>query len=553
MSTSLTSAEVPARTRSPGPATTTQPQLLAIAFLAVVIVAHVPLLLLHGQNLWQKPHYQFFPIVLVGSAFLAWTRLDGIGRLEPGAPWLVYPQVVLVVLMLAVSTIMGSPWLGAVTAVLALAVGFYGIGGRTLLLRMLPAWTMLWLAIPFPNNWDRDLITWLQLFTARWSSVVLDMLGVVHVMEGAVVEVPQKKLLVEEACSGIHSLFASLCCTLFYVFWARVPAIRAIPLLLSALFWVVVANVLRVVIVTVVDTQMGINMTSGLPHEMLSFVVFAFILGLIFSTDRLLMFLIPGKWTTRRATEGAAGRAEILANVPRSWVGAWPVVGVYAMLAAIQFLVFWPGSAEALTIGEMGDNALPKVCLGCEKIEYEMISRDVDSNDEGRYSQHWSYKIGRNTALVSLDYPFQGWHELTVCYRNSGWKLFDRNQRVIRENAAGQEDRQFVEATMEKPIDTHGYLIFGVYDQAGRSMSPVSTEFLRRLMRGAIGFHRLVKLMGGSTRFTDELAGPTYQIQLLVQSFAPLTEFEKEQARGLFRETEQLLRQQIAARQGATP
>src|SRR5436853_413288 len=82
-----------------------------------------------------------------------------------------------------------------------------------------PAWFFLWLLIPPPLNLDQRLVTRLQTFTARQSSRLLDQLGVLHVMQGNVVVIPHKHLLVEEACSGINSLFSMLACTLFFVLW----------------------------------------------------------------------------------------------------------------------------------------------------------------------------------------------------------------------------------------------------------------------------------------------------------------------------------------------
>lgn len=39
----------------------------AVCFVAVVILGHLPLFLLHLRNLWlMRPHYQFFPLLLAG-------------------------------------------------------------------------------------------------------------------------------------------------------------------------------------------------------------------------------------------------------------------------------------------------------------------------------------------------------------------------------------------------------------------------------------------------------------------------------------------------------
>lgn len=517
----------------------------------VVFAAYLPLLWLHGQTLWQKPHYQFFPLVIVGALALAANRWQGMGALNPGAPSIVYPSAILMLLSLTAAALFDSPWVGAVAWLAAILAVLYGIGGATLLYRMLPAWALLWLAIPIPLDYDRKLITALQLFTAKWSSVVLDMLRITHVMQGAVVEVPEKRLLVEEACSGIHSLFATLCCTLFFIFWSRIPLVRGVLLMVSAVFWVIVANVARVVVVTIVDTKLKINVTEGLPHEMVSFIIFAVILGLVFSTDRLLLFLTPRRLV--RSTPDVDHGTTALPDVRKTWLGSYPLAGAFAALALIQFIVFLPSSADALTIPRMAEESLPPKCVGCERTRYEIQERtDQKMVDEGQFSQRWIYQLGRNVAMVSLDYPFHGYHDLSICYRNSGWQVSNPKPITVTDARGAEQTLQEQSMTM---LDLQGYLLFGVYDTTGKSLNPVSDDIRRRLARGMVRFERVLKLLGmkSASQTLAGPTGPTYQIQLLVQSYTPLTEQEKQQAQSLFQQTEAALRQQIESGRGGQP
>jgi exosortase len=45
---------------------------LALGVALVIFAAHVPLLFVHFQQLWLKPHYQLFPLVLAGAFVLVW-------------------------------------------------------------------------------------------------------------------------------------------------------------------------------------------------------------------------------------------------------------------------------------------------------------------------------------------------------------------------------------------------------------------------------------------------------------------------------------------------
>src|SRR5262245_29185799 len=44
------------------------PPLVAAGLLGL---AHLPMLIAHGKQLWMRPHYQFYPLVLAGAALLA--------------------------------------------------------------------------------------------------------------------------------------------------------------------------------------------------------------------------------------------------------------------------------------------------------------------------------------------------------------------------------------------------------------------------------------------------------------------------------------------------
>ena len=70
--------------------------------MTVPLVAHLPLLLTHARALWLRPHYQFFPLVLLGAGILAWQRLRGCGPLRPGRLILSVPLLLGACLLFAV-------------------------------------------------------------------------------------------------------------------------------------------------------------------------------------------------------------------------------------------------------------------------------------------------------------------------------------------------------------------------------------------------------------------------------------------------------------------
>jgi exosortase len=523
----------------PPPGRTAVPHWAVLVPLAVVAAAHLPLLAAHARQLWLRPHYQFFPLVLLGAAVLLRQRLRGLGRLTPGPVWpsaLVFgPAFVL----LAAAEVLDSSWLGTVATLVMLLGAAHALGGRPLLVRALPAWALLWLAVPPPLELDRDLILWLQGLTAQWSSRVLDLLGVWHVMAGNVVEINGRRLLVEEACSGINSLFSVLACTLFFVFLARRPPVRATLLVLAAVAWVLAANVARVAGVAFVTARWGIDLTEGYCHDAFGLALFGLALLLVASTDQLLGFLLaPGPG--RKVADGAprlAPPAPALTPLARSVT--WAFAAAYAALLAAHLALYGfavgggpaTGGAMAAAVETLEAAGLPSEAGGWRRQEFTTEHRNPGSAF-GEFSRIWTYRQGENTCLFSLDYPFPAWHDLTRCYTGQGWAMEGQAVRPGRPGD-GPAAGGFVAVRLTKPGYRSGYLLFGECDRDGRPLEP-----RRGAAYLALDRHRSVLGAwldrGRGAAPAPPPAGPVYQVQLFAESYAPLTPAEEADAEQLF-------------------
>ena len=193
--------------------------------------------------------------------------------------------------MLVLAAFSAWPWLGAAAAMITLLAGTYGIGGARLLRAVLPAWGFVALAMLTPVPMEDWLINHLQTLVTTCASPVLDALGVIHLSEGNVIRITSRPLMVEQACSGVSSLFATIGVTLFYVLWTGRRTGQAVALILTASCWVVLGNIVRVVAVVLAAARWDVDLANGWRHELWGFVIFALVLGLTLSTDRLLQFL----------------------------------------------------------------------------------------------------------------------------------------------------------------------------------------------------------------------------------------------------------------------
>jgi exosortase len=431
--------------------------LLLLLVAAALLAAHLPLLAQHAVQIWLRPHYRFFPLVLVGAGVLAWLRLRGQPASAPGRPWLAGLALTAAWLALAAAVVLSSSWLGAVAALATLAAVTYAVGGVTLCGRLAPSWVLLWLAVPPPLELDRDLILWLQGETTRWSSAVLDLLGVFHLTAGHVVEIDGRRLLVDQACSGVNSLFSVLACTLFLIFLAGRPLLRAALLLAAALVWVLLVNVARVAGVALILARWDVDLSTGWRHDAFGLVLFACAVGLIASTDQLLGFLLaptdpPGQ--PGSSSDDPPTPEPRRGNIP--WIVAL-AAPAYLLLLAGHTLTHGRSESETVVasspagiVDRLEIDLLPERMGPWQRQDFQKQTRDA-GNFFGEHSRTWIYRHGDRTALFSLDYPFPSWHDLTRCYTGQGWRLEEQSLHEAQEVPGG-----FLAARLSKPAYRHG-------------------------------------------------------------------------------------------------
>ena len=566
-----------------------------LATVSVTALAPLPWLALHAQELSRRPHYQLYPLVIPGALALAWHALR---EPAPNVPNGLNPRrssgiALFGLCVLMVGVLFISPWLATVAALINLLAIIDAVGGWRLVRRLLPAWGFLCLALPPPRGPDEKLLLLLQSIATRWSSAVLDGLGVIHVMEGNIIEVVGRKLFVEQACSGINSLFTLVLGTLFIAAWTHSRLSRALLLVVASVGWVLVGNVLRIVTIAAVDSRWHIDLSSGWKHTALGMILFAMMLGLVFSTDRLIRIVVQlvgqevasilafpvrrWKWLSRAEEDrsgapvpvtGLAGDgigkvpfATLLRDglhaVRTSWLGSWPFATVFAFVFCAQISFLWRNQRDFLRSEEtvlksfetLAEGDMPARIGPFQRARFETLHRKDDTS-WGEYSKSWQYAMQGAAASVSLDYTFLGWHELTDCYRGNAWEIEGYDVRYGPEGnvAAGSStERGQAEVRLIHAAQGYGYLIYGLADYDSRPLAPPH----------AMGFvDRLVARLGNWSNPNNNLGVeaplPTYQYQVFLQSQTPPTETEIREARLLFQKARDIFLARGPKRKGGT-
>ncbi|MDA1015973.1 MAG: exosortase U [Planctomycetota bacterium] len=399
--------------------------------------------------------------------------------------------------------------LAAVSALLTSGAWLLKAFGWRQAFAWLPPWMILWILIPPPNSLDIKSINWLQRVTASAASLCLDVFDYDHLMTGVILELPNAKFFVDEACSGVHSLLALVAATCLFIVWAKRPAISAIGLLLAAVWWAGFGNISRIVIITVAYKQWDIDLATGWAHDAVGLVTFAISFGMLLATDRLLFAIfapvddaddnricrvwnrwIAGNWFPLDGLDAADSNDPSLrrTRTPRKFpLTTWCFAFAVAIFGGLQFAVMAlhpeldTGGHEKsyLAIYEQLDaETLPDNANNWKRLKYKVEHRDWD-NTLGKCSQIWNYASEKGQAHVALDYPFVGDHDLSICYSNHGWQVARETRYATTPDGA---DNPYVEVQLKNATGDNAVLFYSLFDEQGHAMTPPTGQFWRDLI-----------------------------------------------------------------------
>ena len=494
----------------------------------VVAVAFAPAVVAYFARLSSLEHYQFFPFALAGAALLArraWKEPLVASPTSRGL-WIAATSIALG--LLAASVVLQSPWAGYAGSLVMLTASLYGVGGRANVARFLPAIVMLLTVLRPPLSLDATLIAGLQTVTAQLAGVALDVFNIIHVRAGNVIEIPGRRLFVEEACSGVNSLFSASACTIFYLLWSRRHAFVAGVLLLCVPLWVVAANAGRIAIVAWLRSRWDVAADEGMLHDALGLVVFAVAMLLILSTERLLTFyaavLPPSAETETHIVVNSASFPvnESPATHSLPWLVPAAAAGLLLLLQlpslAREVREFSPGDVEPLA--DFGDDFLPDRSGDWKRAKHELIERRR-SSAFGQYSQVWFYENRQDRLTASLDYPFVGWHELPECYTAQGWTIMSRNiVAATPAVSAGEVAPTTVYVRMRHAASgRYGRLWFTILAADGTPVAPRRHGEWDELGDRIAARWRSLTTTSAAAEFDRTVQ--TYQVQLFLESFEP--------------------------------
>lgn len=471
-----------------------------LIFWLIALAMPLPLVVVYLWRLWDIEQYSFFPVLFVAIGAMAYTRWNKQFRLP--SSWFTSLTLALGFAIQLAASVLWSPWL-AFLGFLLVATSLFAsqrekpekeghepFSSGSLFYLSIP----LWLCLRIPLGQDQLLTLKLQHITAKVSSYILDFLKIPHQITGVVFDLPGGKLFVEEACSGVQSLFALLCIAFLLLAFNRRPIVLIPIYALAAIFSAGLFNIVRVTAIAIAQERYSYNLAEGVPHEILGYTCLICAILLLASFDRLFRVLffplsdseiplgrqrIPNPfkilWNsslTLRSQEKSRPQWVIFQN---TLLGI--VVGGLALFAVGLQLFF---GAELILASSSSSSKPAPIWLPSADVlstnedfvveSYEHKQGDYDISD-GEYVDVWSIYT-RETGLhhrVAISQPYKIYHELCLCYQGLGWQQLTQT-RIASRDRADAGDWPFTFATFADAGGNYGYLSFSAFDASGNAI-----------------------------------------------------------------------------------
>ncbi len=274
-------------------------------------LAMLPLLALQCVSVWQRPHMQYFPIVLLLVLLISFFKLPSapctdLARMRLAIGWFVASAGLFVVAVLVY-----SPWLAHLSAI---SIFFaWGLGRaqnvawpRVAAIALLAACTL-----PWPRNLDYQLDAWLKSLVGSYVSGMMDAFAVPHLLTPISLQTERVTLSLSELTTQA-SVFALVACACLLALLRSRSFLQAVLLCLSTCVWYVVAGCLVVLIWS--------TWWPELESRYLQWLIFAVATACLLSFDMFLSLAL----TPAPVTDPDLESAFVLANKMVSWPHADP-------------------------------------------------------------------------------------------------------------------------------------------------------------------------------------------------------------------------------------
>ncbi|MBV8914420.1 MAG: exosortase [Acetobacteraceae bacterium] len=266
-------------------------------------------------------------LVLPMALYLLWERREVLSQVPARAePWLALLALPVAAVWF-VAERLGIMEGRQLMAVAGLEVLLLVVLGRPLFLALSGPLLYLFFLVPF----GAFLTPWLQHFTAVFSDIGLDVLGIPHYADDLIIEIPAGTFFVAEACAGLRFLIAAVAFGVFYALLNYRSPFRRAGFILASIIVPIIANGFRALGIVVLGHLLGSAEAAAADHVLYGWIFFSIVM----------LLLVLGGMPFR---ESHVPRPALVPAVARRSPGQ----AAFAAVATLAVVALGPAGAAAL-------------------------------------------------------------------------------------------------------------------------------------------------------------------------------------------------------------
>lgn len=258
------------------------------AIVTLYLLIYGPLFPALVQDWYEHENFSYGFLIPFIFLYLLWQKREALRDLSVNAsPWGALSLLAAVAIGLT-GRIIGDSFTMRLSMVLALGGLVHLLLGKRYLKIMLFPLAYLLLMIPPPYLIVKEVSYYLRFFDAVLATSALQTLGVPVYQDSYFLHLPNITLEVADVCSGISSLFVMFAIGTFYTYFLPVrPSLKAL-VMMGAIFFTVLANLFRIVLISVIVHYNGPAILRSVFHQFTGTFTFFFALVMLIALGEFL-------------------------------------------------------------------------------------------------------------------------------------------------------------------------------------------------------------------------------------------------------------------------
>jgi exosortase B len=265
--------------------------------LAGLCFMYIPTGISLSKKIWNSSAQAHGPIVFAISIWLLYRKWPDILAARTNQSVIGWPVLVIGILLYTIGHSQDVLLFEVGSFIwLLLSIGFILLGTRAVKAAWFPLFFMLFM-LPLPGAVVETITMPMKIAVSFVAEQVLYMANYPIARTGVILQIGQYQLLVADACAGLHTLFTLESLGLLYLNLIRHESIiRNVVLAILIVPISFAANVIRVMVLTLITYYFGDEAGQGFLHGFAGMVLFLSALLLIIGVDALTRVVLVRGW-----------------------------------------------------------------------------------------------------------------------------------------------------------------------------------------------------------------------------------------------------------------